>query len=216
MKNHSLRNWSKREAEAAAKRLVTLYLNLPSESERFTETSTVTAGDHPATTVSKRSFDKENVERLKSLLRTLSELQREARKRRIAPEEYEPINLELSRYSWVTQLEAIDRRGQPRFDNVPAKEIAEEQWSRDLSLQVVMLAQYGVLERVRPCLHCKTWFVASRRRGFFCSTPCQQKHWRSLPHVKAHKREYQAQYYRDELSTVTSRHARKHARRKKA
>jgi hypothetical protein len=211
MKKHSLKDLEKQRAEAAARGLLG-FLNLPDDFERGTVTETVAAGDDPPVTLSEHAITRQDIDRLKIVLTTLNELQQRARKgQRISESDREPINQELRRYHYFTQLQNIDSE-QAYFRNEPVNEPGNEM-GRVFAQSVVAVAQYGLLGRVRCCLqrHERPWFLATRRHSLFCSTPCQQKYWRALPEVRAKARDYQRKYYRNELSPVTRKQRRRKA-----
>jgi hypothetical protein len=61
-------------------------------------------------------------------------------------------------------------------------------------LDVVMLGQRGLLDRLRRCLDCESWFWARIRHKQFCSVKCQQAHYKSSPKWKEHRRKYMQEY----------------------
>jgi hypothetical protein len=63
-------------------------------------------------------------------------------------------------------------------------------------LKILSLSQKGVLDRVRMCRCCETWFFRRFHHQRYCQTNCQQKHYRSSEEWKASWREYQRDYYR--------------------
>ena len=202
MAKHSFKASDKQRAKAAAKRLLG-FLNLGDDFEHGTVTETVTAGDEVPHVISEHAITRQDIERLKTVLGTLNELQQRASKRgRVASEDYAPINAELARYKWITQIDGISSK-QAHFASRSIDASATDEMGRKFSLAVVTVVEHGMLGRVRPCLQCKRWFLAPRRHSLFCSTPHQQKYWRALPQVKAKNRKYQRDYYRDKLSVVT-------------
>jgi len=63
-------------------------------------------------------------------------------------------------------------------------------------LNMIRLFEQGLIHRVRRCLKCKKWFYARFRHQQFCSTRCQQSHYRSSEEWKAYRREWMRQYRR--------------------
>jgi hypothetical protein len=121
----------------------------------------------------------------------------------IHPEELAPINEILARYKWISQW-VLTPEGYLYPQNQPAD--ITQSLEHHLSETVVGLIEHGLLDLIRRCDHCNQHFLAKRRewrRENFCSTEHQQAHWRKQPKVKAHRRKYQKQYYRDNLSPVT-------------
>jgi hypothetical protein len=130
------------------------------------------------------------------------------------------VNGALATYKWITQLHVGD--GQYLyFTDDPAEESADTSerlrdvanglWAaRWFSTTVVSLANESMLQRIRPCSHCGTWFFGV---GLYCSPQHKQAAYRAKPEVKKARCEYQKNYYRDILSPVTSKFARRKRRK---
>ena len=61
-------------------------------------------------------------------------------------------------------------------------------------LLITHLAEQGLLDRVRQCGKCRTWFYARFRHQQFCSTKCQTSHYKGSEEWKAHRREWMRNY----------------------
>ena len=59
---------------------------------------------------------------------------------------------------------------------------------------IKLLGEEGQLERVRQCRKCKRWFYARVRHQEFCSTACQQSHYRSSEEWKEQRRKWMRRY----------------------
>jgi hypothetical protein len=66
-------------------------------------------------------------------------------------------------------------------------------------LQIGLLGQERLLWRVRQCVKCRRWFYARFKHQRFCSTPCQQSHYRESPEWRDGRRRYMQRYRRDNL-----------------
>ena len=66
------------------------------------------------------------------------------------------------------------------------------------ALAALILADESRLSRIRPCLHCRTWFYARQERQRFCSDRakrCQWKHYHS-PEWRKRNREQNRKHQR--------------------
>jgi ribosomal protein S27AE len=61
---------------------------------------------------------------------------------------------------------------------------------------LVQLAEEGLLERMRECPKCGKWLYATFRHQRFCSTKCQQTHYKSSEEWKSHRRVWMRNYRR--------------------
>src|SRR5215469_11115765 len=60
-----------------------------------------------------------------------------------------------------------------------------------MALRMILdFARAGYLNRLRRCLHCRSWLYAKFRHQDFCRTKCQQKHYAESPEWKAKRRDY--------------------------
>ena len=63
------------------------------------------------------------------------------------------------------------------------------------ALQMILdLARAGYINRLRRCSDCRKWLFAKFRHQSFCSTACQQKHYRDSDEWRRHRREYMRRY----------------------
>ena len=63
-------------------------------------------------------------------------------------------------------------------------------------LQVAELTRDGWIGSVLTCAHCSQWFYRRFKHQRFCSTACQQAHYRSTPEWKAHRAAWMREYRR--------------------
>jgi hypothetical protein len=63
-------------------------------------------------------------------------------------------------------------------------------------LNILELAKQGQIERLRRCDECTKWHFAKFKHQRFCSTECQQKHYKKSPEWKAHRLAYMRRYRR--------------------
>lgn len=66
----------------------------------------------------------------------------------------------------------------------------------EAALVIVALAKDALLDRIRNCKFCGTWFYARFKHQEFCQTGCQQKHYAANPEWQAHRRKYMRRYRR--------------------
>jgi hypothetical protein len=59
---------------------------------------------------------------------------------------------------------------------------------------LTQLCEAGLIYRLRTCKACGAWFYAQFRHRRFCTTKCQQKHYRSNPKWRAHRRKWMRDY----------------------
>jgi hypothetical protein len=64
------------------------------------------------------------------------------------------------------------------------------------AMHMVRLSELGLLERVRPCAWCTSWFFARFRHQNYCKRQCQQKAYAVSPKWQKHRREYMQNYRR--------------------
>jgi hypothetical protein len=68
------------------------------------------------------------------------------------------------------------------------------------AVAVLVLDEKGRVDRIRKCLHCRTWFYARFKHQQFCNDPakrCQWNHYHSPEWRKKHRernKEHQAEY----------------------
>jgi hypothetical protein len=116
-------------------------------------------------------------------------LDRELSKFRFCPDLY-PIG----RDRWTLGWRILSRGSNPltRFDTA--------------ALQLILqLAAAGKLNRLRKCSECSQWMYAKFRHQVFCSTACQQRHYRHSDKWKQNRREYMRKYRSDRFP-VDTRH----------
>lgn len=61
------------------------------------------------------------------------------------------------------------------------------------------LAELGLVDRIRQCGWCTTWFYARFKHQRFCKTECQQSAYAKTPDWREHRRNYMRKYRREEL-----------------
>jgi hypothetical protein len=61
-------------------------------------------------------------------------------------------------------------------------------------LLIMSLGNLGLVQRVRHCRNCKRWFYAKFSHNEFCSTKCQQAHYKSSPQWREQRKKYMRQY----------------------
>jgi hypothetical protein len=115
-----------------------------------------------------------------------------------------PIFKTLSAIKWFLDLEAL--KGVFRDCGMHPQLVGETTngWKLEWRPQsdfarylypVIRLAEYGQIIRVRRCLVCKKWFVATRRLDqSCCKLACQKKRYDHSPEGKRVKREYMKVY----------------------
>lgn len=64
----------------------------------------------------------------------------------------------------------------------------------EFGMQIVRLAEYGLIRRVRKC-PCGKWIVARLHNQEFCSTGCRQRQFRSSENYRAKRRKYMRDRY---------------------
>ncbi len=64
-------------------------------------------------------------------------------------------------------------------------------------MYMVRLSELGLLERVRPCKWCTSWFFAKFAHQNYCKQECQQKAYAVSPEWRKHRREYMRDYRRN-------------------
>jgi hypothetical protein len=102
------------------------------------------------------------------------------------------INRELDNYSFLPRLHVS--AGAPRVAWIPPSERRRDPvWSKLAML--LSLAERGQLDSIGFCERCGRWFC-SRRRRFqrFCSSKCQQVHYKLDPEWKARRAQYMRRY----------------------
>ena len=62
--------------------------------------------------------------------------------------------------------------------------------------KILLLADLGMLLRVKKCRQCQTWFYAKFSHSKFCNPVCRKKHSDSVQRGKKHRREYMEEYMR--------------------
>ena len=73
--------------------------------------------------------------------------------------------------------------------------IAADTVEGEAQLTALRISQKGVLDRVKKCPRCGTWFFARFQHQRFCKTKCQQKHYRDSDAWKAKRRVWMRDYY---------------------
>jgi hypothetical protein len=64
---------------------------------------------------------------------------------------------------------------------------------------ILDLARGGFLSRLRRCSRCHKWLYAKFRHQNFCSTECQQKHYKDSPEWRKKRRDYMRGYRRQTM-----------------
>lgn len=62
---------------------------------------------------------------------------------------------------------------------------------------VSKLTELGLVDRIRSCGWCTTWFFAKFRHQRFCKKECQQKAYAVTPEWRSHRRDYMRNYRRE-------------------
>src|SRR5439155_20011790 len=111
------------------------------------------------------------------------------------------INAKLKRYQLTPQLVAfyyqdhwswMRRWVVPRYRKIgfemevpgPSTSITMTISEVDAVLDILSLAEEGILDRVRRCKQCQAWDFVKFSHQLFCGTKCQQKFYRSSPEWK--------------------------------
>jgi len=61
------------------------------------------------------------------------------------------------------------------------------------------LAELGLIDRIRQCGWCTTWFYARFKHQRFCKTECQQSAYAKTTDWREHRRDYMRKYRREQL-----------------
>jgi len=61
------------------------------------------------------------------------------------------------------------------------------------------LADLGLIDRIRQCGWCTTWFYARFKHQRFCKTECQQSAYAKTTDWREHRRDYMRKYRREQL-----------------
>jgi hypothetical protein len=85
----------------------------------------------------------------------------------------------------------------------PVAEMNQLEWQA--ARCVIHLAEHSLLDRIRRCEHCSRWFYARVSHKCYCSTKCQQDHFRANPKFKAKRKKYALKYYHEVLSPKSAR-----------
>lgn len=109
------------------------------------------------------------------------------------------INASLRRYKLRPEFD-IGKGGRLWFEWEPAnskeynspKRIGNQlRFSESHAIaRIVDLCHEGIIERVRECQSCGKWFGGKFSHSKFCSTQCQQSHYRANPEWKEYRRQY--------------------------
>ena len=67
----------------------------------------------------------------------------------------------------------------------------------DIVHRIALLAEQGLLERVRECRDCKSWFYANRVDKVFCDPACSKAHWQRSVEGKESRRVKMREYMRE-------------------
>ena len=101
------------------------------------------------------------------------------------------INQYLGRYAYRLR---IDDSLETRWaEAIPPAVLPSEERA---VMYMVRLSELGLLERVRPCKWCTSWFFAKFRHQNYCKQQCQQKAYAVSPEWRKHRREYMRKYRR--------------------
>jgi hypothetical protein len=117
----------------------------------------------------------------------------EASKRRDRVRLLQQMDLHLRRYNF--QLRVRDSLG-PNWTerNMPPIDPSEAQ----AIVHLLNLAELGLIDRIRQCGWCTTWFYARFNHQRFCKTECQQAEYAKTPASKARRRDYMRKYRSDQ------------------
>jgi len=110
----------------------------------------------------------------------------------------------LGRYRYSPQISVAVHRpsgNQYRVSMVPSRWLsgkggAVENREPLAVLQVVRLAELGLVDRVRRC-SCGAWFFAHASTKQWCSVKCRHRDYKSTPEWKEKRNRYARDYYRD-------------------
>jgi hypothetical protein len=117
-----------------------------------------------------------------------------ARRRAEREKKLEQFNALLRPHTWELQLVGWSDKGTPVFCDLPSSGTGAEMFI------LIQLARAQLLDRLRKCAKCGTWFFARRPRAKFCSTSCRKAEFRSTEEFQKQNEKYQKKYYRNKLS----------------
>lgn len=70
---------------------------------------------------------------------------------------------------------------------------------------LIQLAEFDLIERLRHCQQCGAWYFASRKKQAWCGQQCRQRHYLSKPKARQKRNEYMAKYMRERYSVKAAR-----------
>lgn len=104
------------------------------------------------------------------------------------------IDLHLRRYNF--RLRVDDSLGPDWTErNVRPIDPSEAQ----AVVYLLNLAELGLIDRIRQCGWCTTWFYARFKHQRFCKTECQQSAYAKTSDWREHRRDYMRKYRRELL-----------------
>jgi len=108
------------------------------------------------------------------------------------------INQALSRYLLTPQLGSPTEFGWQVYWYPPHKRRNARKIESEASvlLNVLELAKQGQVDRLRRCDGCAKWHFAKFKHQRFCSTKCQQGHYKKSPSWRNHRLAYMRRYRR--------------------
>jgi hypothetical protein len=62
---------------------------------------------------------------------------------------------------------------------------------------ILKLSELGLIDRIRPCDWCTTWFFARFSHQKYCKTECQLRAYAKKPEWQEHRRRYMRKYRRE-------------------
>jgi hypothetical protein len=107
---------------------------------------------------------------------------------------WEKIHSQLGSVTWTPYLFPPSEKRGLVYVWAPAAQAPREVDTSQYAGIIFNLAARGVLEKVRRCRNCKTWFFASRCIRRFCSVNCRVAHWRKTPQGRLRNRDYMRHY----------------------
>ena len=104
------------------------------------------------------------------------------------------IDLHLSRYNF--RLGVSDSLG-PYWTERNMRPINPSE--AQAVVYLLNLAELGLIDRIRQCGWCTTWFYARFKHQRFCKTECQQNAYAKTTGWREHRRDYMRKYRREQL-----------------
>jgi hypothetical protein len=121
-------------------------------------------------------------------------------------EKQDLINRELATYHFSPRIFCLNSNSEAKWwsvtwrvrSKVPKKAMVRKgivQMDDGRALRLILdLARAGYVNRLRKCLCCNKWLYARYRHQDYCSTKCQQEHYRKSDEWKRKRRDYMRTY----------------------